>query len=359
MPEGAEGIDHERVLIRQDSETGMRLIVAVHSTVLGPALGGMRLRAYPGGIEEALQDVLDLARTMTLKASAAGLDLGGGKAVMLDDGATEMREERMRAAAQTLEELGGCYITAEDIGTTTADMDLISRHTRWVVGKSESNGGRGDPSPVTAETVLRAMERGLASATGSPDLDGRVVGVIGLGKVGGSLARKLAARGARVVACDLDDRRTEKLAREGVVEPSESAESILALDMDVLAPCAAGGLVDERVADALSCRVLCGAANNPLASPEVARQLASREVLYVPDFLANCGGLISVAAEWSGGGDADVEQHIATAMRRLDDALAESARTGEPPVAVAERQALQRVERGRAPGPGRPLAAAA
>ena len=300
MPEGAEGIDHERVVIRQDPETGMRLIVAVHSTVLGPALGGMRLRAYPGGIEEALQDVLDLARTMTLKASAAGLDLGGGKAVMLDDGATEMREERMRAAAQTLEELGGCYITAEDIGTTTADMDLISRHTRWVVGKSESNGGRGDPSPVTAETVLRAMERGLASATGSADLDGRVVGVVGLGKVGAPLARKLAARGARVVACDLDDR-ADRGACAGTESSSrvESAESVLALDMDVLAPCAAGGLVDERVADALSCRVICGAANNPLASPHVARQLASRGVLYVPDFLANCGGLISVAAEWS------------------------------------------------------------
>ena len=165
MHKGAEGIDHERVVIRQDSETGMRLVIAVHSTVLGPALGGMRLRAYPGGIPEALEDVLALARTMTLKASAAGLDLGGGKAVMLDDGDASSREARMRAAATAVDELGGAYITAEDIGTTTADMDLISRHTRWVVGKSEENGGRGDPSPVTAETVKRAMQRGLAAAT--------------------------------------------------------------------------------------------------------------------------------------------------------------------------------------------------
>jgi valine dehydrogenase (NAD+) len=359
MPEGAEGIDHERVLIRQDRETGMRLIVAVHSTVLGPALGGMRLREYPGGIDEALRDVLGLARTMTLKASAAGLDLGGGKAVMLDDGATEMRAERMRAAAQTLEELGGCYITAEDIGTTTADMDLISRHTRWVVGKSESNGGRGDPSPVTAMTVLRAMERGLASATGSDDLDGRVVGVVGLGKVGGSLARMLAERGARVVACDLDGSRTSALAEDGVVEPVGSAESVLARDLDVLAPCAAGGLIDERAAGALSCRVICGAANNPLASPAVAEQVAARGILYVPDFLANCGGLINVAAEWADGTDADIKLHVATAMGRLDDALAESATTGEPPVAVAERQALERVERGWASRGDRPLVAAA
>ena len=359
MPEGAEGIDHERVVIRQDPATGMRLIIAVHSTVLGPALGGMRLRAYPGGIDEALEDVLGLARTMTLKASAAGLDLGGGKAVMLDDGAGDMREARMRAAAAAIDELHGAYITAEDIGTTTADMDLISRHTPWVVGKSEANGGRGDPSPVTAETVLRAMQRGLAAATGSADLDGRVVGVVGLGKVGGSLARKLAERGARVVACDLDSRRTAALASEGVIEPVGSADDVIARELDVLAPCAGGGLVDARVADALTCRVLCGAANNPLASAAVAERLAARGVLYVPDFLANCGGLISVSAEWTAGGDAAVDSHIATAMGRLDDALAESARTGEPPAAVAERQALERVERARGSGRDGALVAAA
>ena len=337
----------------------MRLIVAIHSTVLGPALGGMRLRAYPGGIDEALQDVLDLARTMTLKASAAGLDLGGGKAVMLDDGVTEMRAARMVAAARAIDELRGRYITAEDIGTTTADMDLMSHHTKWAVGKSETSGGRGDPSPVTAETVLRAMERGLASATGSPDLGGRVVGVIGLGKVGAPLARKVAARGARVAAYDVDAQRLAELAGDGVVEPVESVDSLLVRDLDVLAPCAAGGLVDERLAGALACRVICGAANNPLSSAAVAEQLAARGILYVPDFLANCGGLISVAAEWSQGADAEVEEHIATAMGRLEDALEEAARTGEPPAAVAERHALERVERARVAASGHPLVVAA
>src|SRR5687768_15728887 len=173
MRSATEGTEHERVVIRQDPEIGLRLAIAVHSTVLGPALGGMRLRAYPGGMAEAVEDVLALARTMTLKASAAGLDLGGGKAVMFDDGDGERRANRMRAAALAIDELNGAYITAEDIGTTTADMDLISRHTRWVVGRSEENGGRGDPSPVTAETVLRAMGRGLSAATGSASLDGR------------------------------------------------------------------------------------------------------------------------------------------------------------------------------------------
>src|SRR5688500_4254623 len=148
--------DHEQIVIRQEKETGLRFIVAVHSTVLGPALGGMRLKRYPGGLREALEDVMGLARTMTLKASAAGLDLGGGKAVMIDDGDAELRQARLEAAAGVIEGLGGAYITAEDIGTTTADMDHLARFTRFCVGRSVENGGTGDPSPVTADSVLRA-----------------------------------------------------------------------------------------------------------------------------------------------------------------------------------------------------------
>ena len=355
MPQGSEGIEHERVVVRQDADTGLRLVIAVHSTVLGPALGGMRLRAYPGGLSEALDDVLGLARTMTLKASAAGLALGGGKAVMLDDGRTDMREARIRAAATAVDELGGAYITAEDIGTTTADMDLISKHTRWVVGRSKENGGRGDPSPVTAETVMRATERGLAAATGSAALDGRTVGVIGVGKVGGSLARKLADAGARVIACDVDSERLATLVDEGVVEPAPSADALFARELDVLAPCAAGGAIDEHV----TCKVVCGAANNPLASPQVAERLAARGVLYVPDFLANCGGLINCSAELTRADDADVAARVAGAMGRLDEALEEARRTGEPPSAVAERHALERVDKARRAASARRLAAVA
>ena len=355
MSEVPEGSEHERIVVRQDPEIGLRLVVAVHSTVLGPALGGMRLRGYPGGLNEALTDVLGLARTMTLKASAAGLDLGGGKAVMLDDGEAEFREARMRAAAEVVDELRGAYITAEDIGTTTADMDLISLHTPWVVGRSKEKGGRGDPSPVTAETVLRSMERGLAVATGSPDLERRTVAVMGVGKVGGALARKLAAAGADVIAFDVDAGRLGELAEEGVVEPVSSLESLLAREVDVLAPCAAGGSIDEHVA----CKVVCGAANNPLASPEVAGRLQERGVLYVPDFLANCGGLINCSVEWRRAPEAEVDAHVATAMGRLDDALEESSRTGEPPAAVAERQALERVEHARSERRARRLAAVA
>jgi len=335
--------DHEQIVVRQDAETGLRFIVAVHSTVLGPSLGGMRLKRYPGGLREALEDVMGLARTMTLKASAAGLDLGGGKAVMIDDGRTEMREARLEAAARTIEGLDGAYITAEDIGTTCADMDHMARFTRFCVGRSRENGGGGDPSPVTAESVFQAIRRGLAAHDGSDELEGRRVGVIGLGKVGGALAGRLAEAGARVVACDLDERRCEAFG--GEIAPS--GEAIMGMELDVLAPCAAGGVIDDAIARALDVRVVAGAANNPLTNRAVARTLAGRGILYVPDFLANCGGLIHVSNEWYRGAGPSEEERIARAMDRLDLAISTAAAEGSTPVEVAERQALERVEAAR------------
>jgi valine dehydrogenase (NAD+) len=340
--------DHEQIVIRQDKETGLRFIVAVHSTVLGPALGGMRLKRYPGGLREALEDVMGLARTMTLKASAAGLDLGGGKAVMIDDGRAELRDARLAAAARVIDGLDGAYITAEDIGTSTEDMDHIGRFTRFAVGRSRSNGGGGDPSPVTAETVFQAMRRGLAAATGSDDFDGRRVGVIGLGKVGSALAARLHEAGARVIGCDLDPGCCARLAEEVGIEIAPSAEAILASELDVLAPCAAGGLIDEALARAIDCSVVAGAANNPLSDRSVARTLMERDVLYVPDFLANCGGLIHVSMEWYGQGGKSEQELIAGAMERLDLALETAGAERTPPIEVAERQALERVELARA-----------
>jgi glutamate dehydrogenase/leucine dehydrogenase len=336
--------DHEQVVIRQDPQTGLRLIVAVHSTVLGPSLGGMRLRRYPGGLREALSDVLALSRTMTLKASAAGLDLGGGKSVMLDDGRVDMRERRLAAAAEVIDALGGAYITAEDIGTTTADMDLLAEHTRWVVGRSRERGGGGDPSPITAESVFRAIGRGLHAATGSEELEGRRVGVVGLGKVGSVLAARLAGAGARVVACDLDEEKARRFADEHGGQVAPSAEAVMGMELDVLAPCAAGGLIDEALARSIDCRVVAGAANNPLTGREVARVLARRGILYVPDFLANCGGLIHVSNEWCRERGPGCGECISRAMGRLDGAIAAAEREDLTPHEVAERQALERVE---------------
>ena len=339
--------DHEQVVIRQDPETGLRFIVAVHSTVLGPSLGGMRVKRYPGGLREALEDVMGLARTMTLKASAAGLDLGGGKSVMIDDGRTEMRRARLEGAARAIESLDGAYITAEDIGTTCADMDYVARFTRFCVGRSRENGGGGDPSPVTAETVFQAIRRGLEAHDGSGELDGRRVGVVGLGKVGGRLAARLADAGARVVACDLDDGRCEQFASDHGAEIALSAEAILGLELDVLAPCAAGGLIDDALARSIDVGVVAGAANNPLTSRKVARTLLERGILYVPDFLANCGGLIHVSGEWYRGKGPSEGERIARAMDRLDQAIAVAAAEGSAPLDVAERQALERVEAAR------------
>jgi valine dehydrogenase (NAD+) len=335
--------DHERIVVRQDPDTGLRFVVAVHSTVLGPALGGMRLKRYPGGMMEALTDVMGLARTMTLKASAAGLDLGGGKAVMIDDGRDELRLARLEGAARVIDELDGAYITAEDIGTTCADMDHVARFTRFAVGRSPESGGGGDPSPVTAETVFEALRRGLAAATGSDELEGRRVGVIGLGKVGYALAARLAEGGAEVIGCDLDAARGERFAAEHGGRIAPSAEAILSSELDVLAPCAAGGLIDQALARSLDCRVIAGAANNPLSGRAVAGVLAERGILYVPDFLANCGGLIHVSAEWYGQSGPREAELIHGAMENLERALATAESEGSTPIEVAERQALERV----------------
>ena len=340
--------DHEQIVVRQDRSTGLRMVVAVHSTVLGPALGGMRLKRYPGGLREALEDVMALARTMTLKASAAGLDLGGGKAVMIDDGDTSSREARLEAAARVVDGLGGAYITAEDIGTTTADMDFMSRFTRYAVGRSVGRGGGGDPSPITAESVFQAIRRGLAAATGSDELEGRRVGVIGVGKVGGALAERLAASGAQVLACDIDAARCKRFGAEHGAEIAGSAEAIMASELDVLAPCAAGGMIDDALAASIDCRVVAGAANNPLTSRGVATTLMRRGILYVPDFLANCGGLIHVSREWYGARGRSEDELIARAMARLELAIETADAEGVPPIEVAERQALERVEAARA-----------
>jgi glutamate dehydrogenase/leucine dehydrogenase len=335
--------DHEQVVIRQDPESGLRFVVAVHSTVLGPSLGGMRLKRYPGGLQEAMADAMALARTMTLKASAAGLDLGGGKSVMIDDGRSDCREARLEVAARVIHGLGGAYITAEDIGTTTADMDQLARFTPYVVGRSPENGGGGDPSPATAESVFQALKRGLGAATGSDELDGRRVGLIGLGKVGYPLAAKLAEGGAAVVGCDLDGSRAERFVAEHGGQIAPSAEAVMGLELDVLAPCAAGGLIDEAIGRSIDCRVVAGAANNPLTGREVARVLARRGILYVPDFLANSGGLVHVALEWHGRPPSDAHTYIERAMDRLDQALASAAAEDSTPIEVAERHALERI----------------
>jgi leucine dehydrogenase len=329
----------EEVVRLQDVESGLDAVVAIHSTALGPALGGLRLRPYPTP-DDAVGDALRLARGMTYKAAAAGLDLGGGKAVVNADPATIDRTAVLEAFAQGVEALGGRYITAEDVGTTTADMAVVARHTSHVVGLSVGDGGLGDPSPSTALGVLVSMRAALAHLDGDGDVGGRTVAVLGLGKVGWTLASLLAERGAVVAAADVDEDRVRRAAVDLGVKPVEP-DALLGLDCDVLAPCALGGVLTPEVARGLRCRVVAGAANNQLADRSVADDLTRRGVVYVPDFVANAGGLIHVAHERSGRrSPADDVRRLGARVGAL---LRRAQEDGMSPLQAAEADAEERL----------------
>ncbi|MFC1437655.1 Glu/Leu/Phe/Val dehydrogenase dimerization domain-containing protein [Streptacidiphilus sp. N1-10] len=296
------GSEHEQVVFCQDRASGLRAIIAIHSTALGPALGGTRFRDYPDE-ESALQDVLRLSRGMSYKNALAGLDLGGGKAVILGDPAKDASEALLRAFGRFVESLSGRYITACDVGTTSADMDVVARETRHVTGRSAEHGGAGDSGVLTALGVLQGILASAESAWGSDDLTGRRIGVEGAGKVGRRLVRHLVEHGATVVVHDVDPRaaaRARGLVRGGGVELAPDREAFLGADLDVYAPCALGGTLTAELAATLSAEIVCGGANNQLAEPGVERILADRGILYAPDYLVNAGGVIQVADELAG-----------------------------------------------------------
>lgn len=290
---------HERVLFCSNPDVGLEAIIAVHSTTLGPGLGGVRMWPY-NSPEEALLDVLRLSRGMTYKAAAAGLNLGGGKAVILGDSKKEKSEALFRSFGRYVESLGGLYITAEDVGTDMEDMETILEETRWVTGVSPDNGGGGDPSPVTAFGVLQGMKAAASVQFGDASLKGRSVAIQGLGSVGFYLASYLKDEGAKVFATDIDPEATARARRELGVEVVPTSE-ILEVDCDVVAPCALGAVLNERSIPRLRCKVVAGAANNQLA--DEARDgaaLHDRGILYAPDYVINAGGLINVYNELIG-----------------------------------------------------------
>lgn len=308
-----EDFGAEQVVYCRDASTGLRAIIALHSTVLGPALGGTRFRAYRSE-DEALHDVLQLAQGMTYKAAAAGLDLGGGKAVIIGDPATDKSEALLQAYGRYVDRLAGRFITAEDVGTSQADMDVLRRETPYVTGASRGLGGCGDPSPMTARGVLRAMQAAARWLWGEPSLAGRVVVVAGVGKVGRSLARMLVDEGAAVQVADVDPAAVARATRELGVE-AVAPEAAHQVSCDVFAPCALGGVLDEATVPALGCRAVVGSANNQLADPSLAKALDDAGVLYVPDYIANAGGLITVAGELRG----EPPERVAAAVERIHD----------------------------------------
>jgi leucine dehydrogenase len=294
---------HERVLFCSSPEVGLRAIIAVHSTILGPGLGGVRMFPY-SSMEEALTDVLRLSRGMTYKAAAAGLNLGGGKAVILGDPKKDKSEALFRSFGKYVESLNGLYITAEDVGSNMDDMEAILSETRWVTGVSPSHGGSGDPSSVTAFGVLQGMKAAVehlfGGTEGGASLAGRSVAIQGLGNVGYHLAGFLKKEKAKVFAADIDAERTERAREELGVEIVPVGE-ILSVDCDIVAPCALGSVLNQRTIPALRCRIVAGAANNQLADEERdGPALHERGILYAPDFVGNAGGLINVYNELTG-----------------------------------------------------------
>ncbi|MBS1891175.1 MAG: Glu/Leu/Phe/Val dehydrogenase family protein [Actinobacteria bacterium] len=337
-------MNYEDLRVVTGPRSGATIAIAVHSTVLGPALGGARMWHYESPAD-GIEDALRLARAMTYKAAAAGLLLGGGKGVICAPTPARPEGDLRRAMlldfGDAVASLGGRYVTAEDVGTDAADMAVIAERTAHVLGLPGERGGSGDPSPVTARGVLAALRACLEHRFGDPSPAGRGVCVVGAGHVGGRLARLLAAEGAQLMLSDLDPARRALAAELGAawLEP----EAAILADCDVLAPCALGGVIDAATVGRLRCRIVCGAANNVLADERLAVDLARRGIVYAPDFIVNAGGLINVYAELH---QLDHEavtglvDHIGVTVGRVLDAADHN---GTTPLAEAQALALQRL----------------
>jgi glutamate dehydrogenase/leucine dehydrogenase len=321
--------DHEQVVFCQDRATGLRSIIAIHSTRLGPSLGGTRF--YPFATEaDALTDVLRLARAMTYKSAAAGLDLGGGKAVVIGDAKKDKTQALLTTYAKYVDSLGGRYITTEDVGTTVADMNVIRTQTKHVAGFAVEDGGSGDPSEATGWGAFSAI-RALANRLwGSESLDGRHVAIQGVGKVGSYLAGHLANAGARLTIGDVVPEASERIRKAHGAEVV-APDVIHKVDCDVFSPCALGGALSPATIPELACTAVAGCANNQLATPESAQLLADRSIVYAPDYIVNAGGVINISYELAPGG------------YNRDEAFAHCARIGETLDHVLDKAAEQKI----------------
>jgi valine dehydrogenase (NAD+) len=334
---------HEQVTFCQDPRSGLRAIIAIYSTALGPALGGTRFYPYASE-DEAVADALRLSSAMAYKNALAGLDHGGGKAVIIGDPAELKSEPLLRAYGRFISSLGGRYITACDVGTRSEDMDIIARECPYVTGRTAAYGGAGDSSVLTALGVFAGMRAAAGHVWGSTSLRGRRVGVEGVGKVGRKLVGHLAGDGAEVVICDVSEDAVNSVrARHPEVEVVADAAALTGAGIDVYAPCALGGSVADETAATLNAAIICGGANNQLAHPGVEKLLADRGVLYAPDYVVNAGGVIQVADELNGfsfeRAKARAEQIFATTTRIFE--IADS--DGVPPSIAADRLAEQRM----------------
>ncbi|GAB3601690.1 Glu/Leu/Phe/Val dehydrogenase family protein [Microbacterium tumbae] len=342
---------HERVEVITGRRSGLFIAVALHSSVLGSALGGARLWTYPHW-SDALGDALRLSAAMTLKNAAAGLDAGGGKSVIGLQEGTVLDAGRRRAAfldlGDAVESLGGLYRTAEDVGSTTEDMLTVSERTSHVVGLPDAVGGSGEPAGPTSHGVYESLRAVLERVTGSPEVSGRRITISGLGQVGGRLAVRLSAEGALLTATDVNPARRQFANDLGIAWAEPGAEHLV--PGDVFVPAGIGGLLTDEVIDALEVRAVCGPANNPLASHDGADRLAARGILYAPDFVVNAGGVIYLDLEAKRlGTRAEIMERVAGIGDTVRSILTDAEERGITPLRAAEELAEARLRAGRAP----------
>jgi leucine dehydrogenase len=329
---------HEQLVLCQDAASGYRGIIAIHSTVLGPALGGTRFWKYASDTD-AIIDALRLARGMTYKNAVAGLNLGGGKSVIIGDNKTADREMIFRAHGRFVESLGGRYITAEDVGTSTADMDYVHMETDYVSGLA---GRSGDPSPVTAHGVFRAIQASAKERWGADDMSAKTVAIQGCGHVGYYLAKELHEAGAKLIVTDIDGERVKRVVNEFGAR-AVSSDEIYGAQADIFAPCALGAIINDATIPQLKVEIVAGAANNQLLEERHGDELEQRHILYTPDYVANAGGVINVygeLADWTPARSFRKADEIYDTVRKVF----EISRTEKVPTYLAaDRLAEQRI----------------
>lgn len=333
----------EQLVVCHDKTSGLKALIAIHDTTLGPALGGTRFWNYETE-DQAIEDVLRLARGMTYKAAAAGLNLGGGKAVIWGDSKKDKSEELWRAFGRFVQSLNGRYITAEDVGTSVQDMDIVNLETDHVTGVSKAKGSSGDPSPKTAFGTYRGMQACAKEVWGSDDLKGKVVAVQGVGNVGYYLCEYLHKAGAKTIVCDINQQAIDRVVKDFGVEVV-APDKIYDVDCDIFAPCALGAVVNDDTIDKFKCKVIAGAANNVLAEDRHGDMLEKKGILYAPDYVINAGGLMNVADELHGYNEERAMAKISTIYDNVAKVIAIAKRDNIPTYKAADRMAEERIER--------------
>ncbi|USK32480.1 branched-chain amino acid dehydrogenase [Bacillus sp. F19] len=338
-----EQYDYEQLVFCQDKQSGLKAIIAIHDTTLGPALGGTRMWTYASEAD-AIEDALRLAKGMTYKNAAAGLNLGGGKTVIIGDPRKDKNEEMFRAFGRYIQGLNGRYITAEDVGTTVEDMDLIHEETDFVTGISPAFGSSGNPSPVTAFGVYRGMKAAAKAAFGTDSLEGKTVAVQGVGNVAFNLCRHLHEEGAQLIVTDINKEAVQR-AVEAFGAKAVNPDEIYGVDCDIYAPCALGAIINDDTIPQIKAKVIAGAANNQLKETRHGDTIHEMGIAYAPDYVINAGGVINVADELLGYNSERAMKKVEGIYQNIERVFEIAKRDGIPTYAAADRLAEERIER--------------